>query len=901
MRASHAGAHSRSRFGRVRGVLLALVSALIPILAGAFPASARETAHAATGDVLVASSSDADGYHLYIARSRSGWRWQPLATIQPGGAQDDSWVGQQCITGDGRFVVVVVLPILAVDDPAARDHGALAYSVDVATGQTRPLIAGVSAAYYDPGCGASSTVVLTSYPTPDESTTRLLTVDPGTGSVLRATQLNGEYASAVPLGEAIVATFGNALVRIGEGRSQRLPSFPGSQPFDLHPNSAGGLDLLAIDQSDSVRAWTVGSTGMRLRAVGPVTATRLFQGRGGHNTLLVASQTPSAVSRITGVSLDGAVLLEESRGTGSAADVLVDRATGRVLSGSPPAVTTIAAPTTTALPAMTSSTAVNTSTPTCAVPRNNLNYQVPQPSFAQINWALQQASRNDLAGSFRRPADYLNMGNSAAYQPSVDFPRPQLSGGMAATPVPPELLQGIFAQESNWKQASFHAARGLPGNPLIANYYGSNATFTSIDYNRADCGYGLGQLTSFMTKSSAAVPQDKKNEVAADYAENVAAAAHVLGGFWNQLSSLGITANGGDPTKVEDWYFALWAYNTGIHPKDGAGHYGLGWSNNPINPQYPPNRLEFGSGSGDKSHPNQWPYQELIFGWMDYPYSEGGKLAYPSIHNENPPGTTMVIPGYRSFCSASNNCNPNDPSKTYCQLTTQGSPYYYHCWWHGSATFAACGAGKCHTGVFTVAANAPEPRAANPAPPVCTLDTSQVPASAVIVDEESATRDINVVGCPATPSGWSPGGTFTINGNAPDQQPANSVAAIDLHQLGAGFGGHMWFTHTQVASDTAQTVVGTWLPRLPTSGAQYDIKIFVPDTAATVTTALYEVADGVGHTSQVSVNQNNYSNQWVDVGTFQLFSGAAVSLSNATQTSGQAQTDIAYAAVAFIP
>jgi len=878
-----------------------MISAIAPLLMGALPALAGSSVRHVTDDFIVTSTSDSNGYHLYIARSAGSWLWQPLATIQPGGTGDESWIGQQCLTGDGRFAVVVVLPRRAVNNPAARDRGAFAYAVDLGTGRARTLIAGVSTAYFDPGCGVGATVVLTSYPTPDESTTRLLTVDASSGSLLRTTDLSGEYASAVPVGSDTVAAISGSVMRIMPGgRVERLASFSSRQPFELHPNYQGEVDLLAIDARGVAQEWSVGTGVHRLHGAGPSATVHLFAGRGGHNVFVDSATNTSAPPRITGASIDGSVF-----GTGS---VLVDPATGAAIGPATPAPSGEPGPVITALPVMDAtrsasarSPAANTIAPTCAVPRNNLDFQVPQPSFAQINWALQQSSRNTLAGSFHRPANYLNMGNAASYQPSVDFPRPRLSGGSTSTPMPPELMQGIFAQESNWDQASFHAARGLSGNPLIANYYGSNATYTSIDYSRSDCGYGLGQLTSFMTKASTAEPQDKKNEVAVDYAENAAAAVHVLGGIWNQLASLGITANGGDPSKVEDWYFALWAYNTGIHPKDGAGHYGLGWANNPANPQYPPNRAEFGSGPNDKSHPNQWPYQELIFGWMDYPYSEGSALAYPSIHAENPPGTAMIIPGYRSFCNASDNCNPNDPSKAYCQLTAQGSPYYYHCWWHGTSNFAACGAGKCHTGLFTVSPSAAEPLSTNPSPPVCTLDTSQVPASAVIVDDESTSHDVNVAGCPSTPSGWSPNGTFTINGHDPQLQPASSIAAIDFHQLGAGFGGHLWFTHTRMATDAARTIVGAWAPNLPNSGARYDIKVFVPDTAATDTNAPYVISDGAGHATSVSVNQNNYSNQWVDLGTFQLFSNANVTLSNATQVSGQAQTDIGYDAMAFIP
>jgi hypothetical protein len=41
--------------------------------------------------------------------------------------------------------------------------------------------------------------------------------------------------------------------------------------------------------------------------------------------------------------------------------------------------------------------------------------------------------------------------------------------------VPPQVIYGILAQESNWNQASRHALAGYEGNPLVANYHGSSA------------------------------------------------------------------------------------------------------------------------------------------------------------------------------------------------------------------------------------------------------------------------------------------------------------------------------------------------------------------------------------------------------------------------------------------
>ena len=55
-----------------------------------------------------------------------------------------------------------------------------------------------------------------------------------------------------------------------------------------------------------------------------------------------------------------------------------------------------------------------------------------------------------------------------------------------------------MAQESNWSQASWHAPKGMAGDPLIADYYGAGGDIVSINYAAADCGYGIGQVTDGM-------------------------------------------------------------------------------------------------------------------------------------------------------------------------------------------------------------------------------------------------------------------------------------------------------------------------------------------------------------------------------------------------------------------
>src|SRR5664279_3953563 len=59
------------------------------------------------------------------------------------------------------------------------------------------------------------------------------------------------------------------------------------------------------------------------------------------------------------------------------------------------------------------------------------------------------------------------------------------------------------------------------------------------------------------------------------------------------------------------------------------GTWGLGWTNNPDNLDYPPNRLPYLQASyADAAHPASWPYQERVMGWMASPIQRYGAKAY---------------------------------------------------------------------------------------------------------------------------------------------------------------------------------------------------------------------------------------------------------------------------------
>src|SRR5258708_2457655 len=163
-----------------------------------------------------------------------------------------------------------------------------------------------------------------------------------------------------------------------------------------------------------------------------------------------------------------------------------------------------------------------------------------QPSPEDVDWAANLAGRSLLTGQYARPANYANLNLPSGYSPSLDFPLPAPFGPSGKS-IPREVLEGIFAQESNFNQASWHSIQGVAGNPLIADYYAAGggdlagAVTDSTGAPNPDCGYGLGQITTGMRTGQ--MSYDLQRKVAVDYAENVAASAQILTQKWNELAA----------------------------------------------------------------------------------------------------------------------------------------------------------------------------------------------------------------------------------------------------------------------------------------------------------------------------------------------------------------------------
>jgi hypothetical protein len=204
---------------------------------------------------------------------------------------------------------------------------------------------------------------------------------------------------------------------------------------------------------------------------------------------------------------------------------------------------------------------------------------------------------DQLAGSFESAG--LNMlanqgpGMVQIYQ---GYPEPK----KISPYVPCILLKAIGYTESNWKQ--YETAEGAP---LI---YGE-AGVTNISF---DCGYGIMQITTGMNgrPTATADPKFDSQRVAAEPAYNISTGALFLINKWNKAPYIGEN----NPYIVEDWYFAVWAYN------------GWGWVNNP-NKNCPTDNPICSSGFNPfrppydgSTTPRSWyPYQELVWGFAAHP------------------------------------------------------------------------------------------------------------------------------------------------------------------------------------------------------------------------------------------------------------------------------------------
>ncbi|MBB4764968.1 SGNH/GDSL hydrolase family protein [Amorphoplanes digitatis] len=932
-----------------------------------------------SADRAVTTSSDGTGLHLLVADAGAAYRWRTVATLLEPGFPTDQWIGQYCLTGSGRRAVVVYAPREFSNHDELMSGGAFAAVVDLRTGAVHKLPDRVSLAYHNPGCSAGETATLSRRDTRADGTaeTWIGVVDTRRGVRTTTVRTPGQVTSVVPYQGALAGANGRTLVRLDTaGRTKVLAETDGV-PHRLLADGDQALAFQVMKGRDVVLSRYTGgkvtavrrvpSGAVRLRpgaggkvyAVGDTARTRLRSGVPGSWRALDAP-ADSEVSTTGALVVTSAVTGREAAGPAGGAPT--EPGAQRVaisarLTGAAKALRFSAVPepageapearsgasAAAADPVVNGTTAYDMDR-SCAVPRNDSNLQVYQPTPEQVEWAVGEAVHNELVGH-QRPANWKNNGMSA-YTPqggSMFPPVPLIGGGS----VPAQVLLGILAQESNMWQASWHIVDGSGGNPLTSmGFYGISSgdrlTARKIDWTKTDCGYGVGQVTTGMRKADTDTTvdgihwtYDRQKAVALDYAVNVAASLRILQTKWNQTRSNGIIANNGDPRYIENWWFALWAYNTGFYSPNGSQPWGVGWANNIANTDYPmdramfltePSSVPYGdpprtdvNGYDNAKHPNHWSYPERVTGFAytslrRYDYED--KYWRQTYNEANDRGKREAQPAYNgfyTFCRSDvNQCDQNLPPKVPGNYpnTKAGACQRddLKCWWHAPVTWVDC-ALKCGEENRRYPSGNSEPSAYNMYPTPRNDDGSckvtGLPSDARIIDDIDVTSAVGPEGCRPT---YTKGGKFGLQFGSMTGVSGATIfpSKVDFHQSSHGFGGHVYFAHTMQPRDPGDNVdnaplkvTGTWT--INPTNAWTRVFVHIPDAAAWTPQARYEVIlPGQDDKPRHRVMPTRYEgNWWIPLGVFDFRGDGTpkVRLTNFTQD-GSYTSDVAFDAIA---
>ncbi|MFE3526749.1 Tat pathway signal protein [Streptomyces sp. NPDC059161] len=572
----------------------------------------------------------------------------------------------------------------------------------------------------------------------------------------------------------------------------------------------------------------------------------------------------------------------------------------------------------------------------CAVSRNDVGTQALQPTPNQVEWAVDMAVRGQLRGSYLRQGGYRDQAGWGTVDPQGLFPPPTLTGGGK---IPANVLLGIMAQESNLWQAESGSIPGQMGNPLAAvdGYYGHKAVkdnpdaYWDIHWEKADCGYGVGQVTDGMRIDGHAKPGEIvlapaiQKLVAIDYATNIAASMKILADKWNEVHADGqkVTVNNDDPAMVENWFTAVWNYNLGFNlPADASapdhgGNWGLGWYNNPANPIYKKGwghpfmntDVDGTDANKDAAHPQDWPYEEKVMGWAawsidtGYSYATSGRQDWPGESGfssagfrpawwTTPADRAAVQPPLDAFCNTKNKCSTDSPPNC------PDAACYAKFWWNQpNVTWKVNCATTCGHEAIKYQSLVSEPgrgsRLKN-GTPVC----SGAPAGSQVVASVPN----------GTPT-WSDCGPISSAGSfqfgfTPGTE-GRYEAKADLHQIGGGYGGHFWYAHDRNLEHLGgnggrMSIDGDWKLGKAIDTGQAKVYAHIPDTGAQTGEAIYQIVTPFG-TVNKTINQGANAGKWVDLGGYRFKDQLPeVKLSNAN-SSGSADKDIAWDAVAFVP
>ena len=953
-----------------------------------------------SGDRAWMTSGDAEGLHVLTADAATGYEWQEVATLAETGFVTDMWIGNACLTGSGKRLAITYAPRNFTNEDALFDRGGFTAVVDLDTGAVTKLDLLSSLAYYSPGCGTGEQVLFTQEGG-ELGRTRIVAVETADSSVQTPIEIEGQLTSAVPTPAGIVAADDGALVRVdADGARTPLVQTHGTA-FELAPDAEGGVVFLEAageraevsrltpeqsvsgPQSSLPEPTALGSGGLTDVGVATAAAGEVYvTGEFAPTTTLPPAVHDADVPKDAAMSTDGDVAVdtrgraasetpagaapgttdptEQTEEVAVEIESLTTGETTSVLARMSTTTTGVADQPSPALRGMSlqgSPTDPVEDERTCAVPVNDAANQALQPKPRQVEWAVDQAVTGSLtaAGS---PKHALRSGRligaTSDYYPQAMFPSIPLKGGGR---VPAQVFLGILAQESNLWQAPGYVVPGVTGSPLVGNFYGldlynvGTADDFTIMWDDADCGYGVAQVTDGMRlagKENGGVPaysREKQRAVALDYVTNIAAGLRILQDKWNQTYDAGLRINNGDPSKIENWFYAIWAYNSGFHPQSAAaennGAWGVGWANNPANPRYPANRDAFLDNSyADAKTPQKWPYPEKVLGWAGHPIDSlespdtrvagyraawwGGATGPGAGADSANARRTRVKPPVNQFCDATNSCTPGqkiqptgpdvvDEPAGPCGHKDSWGRYDLKCWANTASTWKPDCNASCGNELLRFDPGWEYQPDGKAYLPNCSRLKSSSAANglrstALIVDDlPTGTRPIR--GDCASPVASA--GTFALHfGN---DERGNFPSKTDFHQLGAGFNGHFYFAHTRqddVRNDSME-ITGTW-----TLGKELHqwtrVMVHMPDHGAHTQQATYTVDTGMGKKTRV-VLQRTQANKWVSLGVFEVNGTPSVTLTSVTDNGdpdsldidndnyAYKNEDIAFDAVAFDP
>lgn len=257
---------------------------------------------------------------------------------------------------------------------------------------------------------------------------------------------------------------------------------------------------------------------------------------------------------------------------------------------------------------------------------------------------------------------------------------------------------------------------------------------------------------------------------------------------------------------------------------------------------------------------------------------------------------SAVKPPLDTFCTADNACDISDPPP--CETQHIDGCDQLHWWFNENTVWKPDCVDSCGHESIKYQTLRAEPGRGNRLQ-YGTPDCGAPPTGALVVHS-----------VPDGTNSWSDCGVISSQGTfqftfSPDTMGLYEAKG-DLHQIGGGYRGHFWYAHARDKASLGgvggrMTVLGQWKLNSPLSQPQAEVFVHVPDTGAQATQAVYQIDTAFGPVKKTISQRAHSTNAWVSLGAYRFNTTTpAVSLSN-TVNSGNADDDIAWDAVAFVP